>query len=131
MKNKLFAILVTAVAALTLTTAAYAQLRSITNDSTAASPKVRQMLNEQKAPAPAATPAMVCGKCADVRTAKLSPQTKGAEILTGAKQVTFLHSCTGCEIRLAVAGEGKAKHQVVIHKCSLDIPNAGACCAGK
>jgi hypothetical protein len=89
------------------------------------------MLNERKASAPAATPAMACGKCADVRSAKLTPQAKGAEIMTGAKQVTYVHGCGACDTKLTVAGEGKAKHQVATHTCSMDIAGTAGCCASK
>src|SRR5262249_41207930 len=55
----------TALAALAFTTAANAQYNPIDGDGIAASPKVRQMLNERKAsavPAVAVTPAMACPK---------------------------------------------------------------------
>jgi hypothetical protein len=123
--------IVTVIATLTITTAAYAQFKTISDDGIAASPKVRQMLNERKASAPVATPAMACDKCADVLTAKLSPQAKGAEVMTATRQVSFSHSCTGCETKLALAGEGKAKHQVAMHKCSLDVASTSGCCSSK
>ena len=123
--------IVTLIATLTITVAGYAQSKPGNDDGIAASPKVRQMLNERKAFAPAATPAMACEKCTTVLAARLRQQAKGAEVMTGIKQVSFSHSCMGCETKLAVAGEGKAKHQVATHKCSLDVASVSGCCSSK
>ncbi len=131
MKINLLSAIVTTAAALTVSTAAYAQYRTAGDDGIAASPKVRQMLNERKAAAPAATPAKICNPCADVRTARLSPQAKGAEVMTGAKQVTFSHACTGCETQWTVAGAGKAKHQGAAHTCAMSAASTAGCCASK
>src|ERR1035437_1497614 len=100
----------------------------------AASPKVRQMLNERKAStaiAIAALPAMTCPKCADVRTTEVSRQAKGAEVLTGVTKVTTRHTCAGCEVKWTVVGEGKGKHSVATHKCTADVPNNLVYCVPK
>ena len=125
--NRLLAIAV-AVAALAITTAARA------DDGVAASPKVRQRLNERKAPAPAAAAAstMACDKCTDSITAKGNPQAKGAEAMKGVMQAAITHDCSSCGTRLTVAGEGKAKHQVATHTCGMQTaPAAASCCASK
>jgi hypothetical protein len=121
----------TAIAALTLAGSAGAQYKAVGDDGIAASPKVRQMLNERKAsatPTIAVAPTMTCPKCADMRKEAVSRQPKGAEDLTGTKYVTYVHTCAGCETRLAVVGEGKSKHTVATHKCSADVPNPATCC---
>jgi hypothetical protein len=116
-----------ALAALALTTAA------IAGDGIAASPKVRQILNERKAsttPMVAAAPAMACPKCADVRTTEVNREAKGATVLAGAAtKIVTRHTCAGCEVKLTTVGEGKAKHTVAAHKCTAEVPNNLACCA--
>jgi hypothetical protein len=140
MKNQIRVIFVAATAAVTLSITPASALagsvgyRAVGDDGIAASPKVRQMLNERHASvgtATAAAPAMACPKCADVQTTKVSPQAKGAEIMTGAKQVSFMHTCAGCETKLTVADEGKAKHQVATHKCAAETPSNSNCCASR
>ena len=127
-------LLATVAAALTIATAAYAQYKPVGDDGVAASPKVRQVLNERQASVAsslAAAPAMACPKCADIRIAKISPQAKGAEILTGTKQVTYLHACTGCDTKLTLVGQGKAKHTVATHTCSMEAASTPGCCTSK
>ena len=122
------------IAVLVLASAANAQYKPVGDDGIAASPKVRQMLNERKASATTATaagPAMACSKCADVRTAQVSRQAKGAELLAGATKMATRHTCAGCEVKWTVAGEGKGKHSVATHKCTADVPNNLVCCAPK
>jgi hypothetical protein len=122
-----------ALAALALTTAANAQYKPIGDDGIAASPKVRQALNEQKAPAPqavAALPAMACPKCVDVLTTEANRQAKGGQVLAGtATQKVAKHSCTACQVTWTTVGEGKAKHIVAAHKCGADVANNASCCA--
>jgi hypothetical protein len=123
----------TALVAITVTTAVNAQYKPAGNDGISASPKVRQMLNERKAsPAPAVTvtPAMACAKCAEVFTTEVNRQAKGAQILVGtATQKVAKHTCTACETRFALVGEGKAKHTVAIHTCGADVLKPATCCA--
>ena len=120
-------------AALASAGTASAQYKPVADDGIAASPKVRQMLNEQKAsatPAVAVAPAMACLKCADVLTTEVNRQAKGSQVLAGtATQKVAKHNCTACEAKLAVVGQGKAKHTVATHKCSADVPNPTTCCA--
>jgi len=134
MKRNLLSAIATVVAALTFAGAAYGQYKAAGGDGIAASPKVRQMLSERHATVTsttAAAPAMACPKCADVQTAKASPQAKGAEVLDGAKQISYTHACTGCDTKLSVAGEGKAKQQVAAHTCTAETGSNLACCATK
>ena len=120
-----------ALAALTFASTVNAQSRPAGGDGIAAPPRVIQMLNERRAYIPAAaTHAMACPKCANVRTAEVNRQAKGAEILAGAATITVTkHTCTGCETKLNVAGQGKAKHMVATHTCAADVPNPKTCCA--
>lgn len=117
-----------AIVAMAFMSVAYAQY----NDGIAASPKVRQTLNEKKLPAnPAAAPvsAMSCPQCAEVLTSQVNRQAKGAEVLVGAKSTQIKHTCSGCEVNWTVVGEGKARHAVATHSCSADVPNNKTCCA--
>jgi hypothetical protein len=120
-------------AALALTTAANAQYKPAGDDGIAASPKVRQMLNERKAsaaPVVVVEPAMPCPKCADVFTTEVNRQAKGGQFLAGtATQKVAKHTCTACQVTWTTMGEGKAKHAVATHKCTADVPNPATCCA--
>ena len=134
MKTNLLCAITTAVAALTFATAAYAGYNPMGADGITASPRLRQTLNERHTSVAAATPAspaMTCPKCADARTAKVSPQAKGSEVMMGVKQVSYSHACPGCDTKFTVAGEGKAKHQVAAHNCTAETPNNLSCCATK
>jgi hypothetical protein len=133
MKTIRIPLMVATLATLTVTTAANAQYKPVGDDGIAASPKVRQILNERNAvatPAVAALPAMACPKCADVFTSEVNRQAKGAQVLAGtATQKVAKHTCTACETTLTVVGEGKARHTVTTHKCAADVPNPATCCA--
>ena len=121
-----------ALAAFTFATSASAQNKPVGDDGIAASPKVRQMLNERNAataPAVAAAPAMACPKCADVRTSVANPQAKTGELLAGtANKAVVKHTCSACQTTMSLQGEGKAKHQVATHTCSADVPKPAGCC---
>src|SRR5689334_8474171 len=103
-------LLVAGLCALTVSfaTAVHAQYKPAGDDGIAASPKVRQMLNERKAStAPVATPlsSMACPKCADIRTTEVNRQAKGAEILAGAATKTVMkHTCTDCSTKISTVG---------------------------
>jgi hypothetical protein len=123
----------TAIATLALASAANAQTKPANGDGIAASPKVRQLLNERPKPAAiyaSIAPAMACPKCIDVWTTKANPQAKGAEVLVAAAtRLVAKHSCNGCETSWAVVGGGKTKHSIATHKCSAEpATNNFACC---
>jgi len=122
-----------AFAVFAVTTRASAQFKPVGDDGIAASPKVRQMLNERKASAASTAfqaPAMSCPKCADVLKTELNPQAKGAQVLTGnASKLVARHTCAGCDTTIAIVGFGKARRSVATHKCTADVPNPATCCA--
>ena len=122
-----------ALTALTFVGTASAQFKPVGDDGIAASPRVRQMLNERKSsatPSVAALPGMACPKCADVLTTEANRQAKGGQVLARtATQKVVKHTCTACDTKLTVAGEGKAKHTVATHKCAAEVPNPATCCA--
>jgi hypothetical protein len=126
-------LLIAGLCALTVSfgTAVHAQYKPVGDDGIAASPKVRQMLNERKAstaPAATAVRSMACPKCADIRTTEVNRQAKGAEILAGAATKTGTkHTCTDCSTKIVTAGTGKAKHSVALHTCGTDVK--AVCCA--
>ena len=110
----MFATVTIAAFALAFASTASAQYKPVGDDGIAASPKVRQMLNERKAstaPVVAASPAMACPKCADVITTEVNRQAKGGQVLAG------------------TAIQKAAKHTVATHKCAADVPNQATCCA--
>ena len=111
---------------------ASAQYKPVGDDGIAASPKVRQMLNERNASTapPLASPAMACPKCADVLTTVGNPHAKAGQVLAGtATQKVIRHTCTACQTTMTVVGQGKARHTVATHKCSADVLNPTNCCA--
>src|SRR4051812_17808840 len=107
MKSILISSVTAAIAALTLTTAAFAQYKPVGDDGIAASPKLRQLLNDKLSttkPGPTmAGPTMSCKKCADVPSAELRPEAKGAEVISQARRVSFSHSCSSCRTELSTA----------------------------
>jgi hypothetical protein len=119
-------------AALALAVAANAQYKAVGDDGIAASPKVRQALNEKQASANIArakVAAMACPKCKDISVIEVNRQAKGAEILTGAAiKVVATHTCGGCDTKLEVVGTGKARHTVATHTCAAAVANNLTCC---
>ena len=123
------AAIVIAIAALNFTSAANAQSQATGDDGIAASPKVRQMLNERKVSVTPLVPTMACPKCADVMITELNRNAKGGEVLTGSSnRIVAKHACVACETTFAVVGEGKAKHTVASHQCVADVLNPATCC---
>jgi len=120
-------------AALALAGAANAQYKAVGDDGIAASPKVRQALNEKRASANTTTAkvaAMACPKCKDLNVIEVNRQAKGAEILTGAvNKVVAKHTCGGCDTKLDVVGTGKARHTVATHTCTAAVANNLTCCS--
>ena len=69
---------------------------------------------------------MACGKCKSEFITTVDGSARGAfkhTVLIGR------HLCGGCETTIAVAGNGKAKHDVVTHKCSSCGAESLACCS--
>jgi hypothetical protein len=128
----LAAILIASVGAAASANAQY----KFTGDGIAASPKLRQQINERIArstPAVAPVPTMACAKCKDTWMAqKDNSKGLGARTLMG--QTTKLvptHLCAGCGTDWSVAGTGKGSHAVATHKCSSCGSENFACCSGK
>jgi hypothetical protein len=116
---------------------ANAQYKATGGDGIAASPRLRQQLNDRAAQSTfivAVAPAMSCPKCTDawVAQADTSPKGSGARTLTG--QTTKLvakHLCEGCGAEWSVAGTGKGTKTVAAHKCSSCGAENLACCGAK
>jgi hypothetical protein len=69
---------------------------------------------------------MACGMCKSEFITTVDGSARGAfkhTVLIGR------HLCGGCETTIAVAGHGKAKHDVVTHKCSTPAVESLACCS--
>ena len=109
----------------------------VTGDGIAASPKVRQQINEREArlrPAVVLLPTMACPKCKDawVAQADTDPKGLGAKTLIGqATKLVPTHLCAGCGTDWSVTGTGKGSRTVASHKCSSCGAENLACCSGK
>jgi hypothetical protein len=121
-----------AIASIALASLAIGQAKAANDDGIAASPKVRQMMNERKmsnATKAVPAPVMACPKCVDTWTKQVNLQAKGAEVLTGtASKLVAKHSCKGCDTTWAVVGGGKSKQAAATHKCAAEPGNTFACC---
>ena len=126
-------ILIAALAGIALSwfaSSAQAQYKPTGDDGIAASPKLRQQLDEYKrnhspAPVPAAVAQMPCAKCKDQVTSRVDYSARGANKPT-IQVVT--HLCEGCGTDWAVIGHGKAKQSVATHKCTSCGAATLACC---
>ena len=102
-------------------------------DGIAASPKLRQALNERAASVSIATSkvsAMACPKCKDITVTEVNRQAKAAETMTGAaNKLVNKHTCAACETTSAVVGTGKAKQTVATHTCTAAVAKNLTCCA--
>jgi hypothetical protein len=127
------ALVAAALAVFALAGSANAQYQAVGADGIAASPKVRQALNQRQASAAVATTtrtAMACPKCKDVTVAQPNRQAKGAEILMGAAtKVVTTHACADCDTKLAMVGAGKATRTVATHTCTAPGVDRLVCCA--
>lgn len=107
-----------------------AQYKPVGDDGIAASPKLRQQLDEYKrnhspAPAPAEIAKMPCAKCEDKVTTRVDYSARGANKPT-IRVVT--HQCEGCGTDWSIVGHGKAKQSVATHKCTSCGAETLACC---
>ena len=107
------------------------------DDGITASPKVRAQLDERRArlqTTTAVVPSMACPKCTDHYVTVPVKGAKGGQILMAGAiptQKIAKHLCPSCETTIAVAGVGKAKHGVAIHKCVSCGSENLACCGTK
>ncbi len=69
---------------------------------------------------------MSCPKCKTEWSSRIDYTARGAN-----KPTVWVakHLCEGCDTTIAVVGHGKAKHDVVTHKCSACGAPDAACCA--
>lgn len=86
-------------------------------------------LNRSKAPssdkADTAIP-MSCPKCRSEWTSRTDYTARGA---MKPKVWVEKHLCEGCDTTISVVGHGKAKHDVVTHKCASCGATDASCCA--
>lgn len=115
------------IAVLTLAPTVKGQFNATGDDGITASPKVRAELKDWAARTlPSATkPAMACATCKDDYIKRTDWTVKGT---TKPTVIVAKHLCEGCDTSIAVAGVGKAKENVVTHKCSLDKAGKASCC---
>ena len=74
------------------------------------------------------TVAMACPKCKTINYTRVTKEWKGnvTQATPGTK-----HLCPGCENAFEVTGHGKAKKDVVVHKCSKCGSKDAFCCVVK
>ncbi len=116
--------LIAAVAAMAMSLfagTAQAQYRAVGDDGIAASPRLRERLDEytrNQTPAitPAAVTPMACPTCKDKVTERIDYTARGAN-----KPVVRVatHQCEGCSTHWTFAGVGKARHAVASHTCTV------------
>lgn len=113
---------------------AQAQYKATGDDGIAASPKLRQFLDEYKrgrtpAPPPKRLPQMSCPKCKDEHLRRVDWSARGAykPSITVTK-----HLCGGCRNTWLVSGHGRAKTTTAVHTCtSCGEENLACCSTGK
>jgi hypothetical protein len=66
-------------------------------------------------------------KCANCTDSLVSVVDKGTKGPNQAATKVVRHNCTACSTKIATEGSGKAKHDIAIHTCALDVK--AACCA--
>jgi hypothetical protein len=110
-----------------------AQYKAIGDDGVAASPKVRQMLNEIKtqkeaeALKPGDTIAMVCDKCKSVMIHNVTTDKGHVQVMTVGEK----HLCPGCNTYITVTGVGHGAKDEVKHVCERCGDKSVFCCATK
>lgn len=125
--------LIAALAAIALSLfagSAQAQYKAVGDDGIAASPRLRERLDEYQrnhasTPATAEVTPMPCAKCKDKVTTRVDYSARGANKPT-IRVVT--HLCEGCGTDWAVVGHGKAKQAVATHSCTSCGADTLACC---
>lgn len=71
---------------------------------------------------------MSCPKCKDVTVTYVEPTFKATE---PKEKVKTQHTCPGCSTTIVVEGHGKAKKDVVKHKCGKCGSHTAFCCTLK
>jgi hypothetical protein len=110
-----------------------AQNNAVGDDGIAASPKVRQHLNEIKtqkeaeALKPGDTIAMVCSKCKSVMIHNVTTEKGHIKVMTVGEK----HLCPGCESTITVVGVGHGAKNAVKHVCEKCGDDSVFCCASK
>ncbi len=132
--NKTLIATLAAIALLSFAGPVRAQYKPAGDDGIAASPKVRQMLNEIKtreqaeALKPGDAIAMVCAKCKSVMVHNVTTEKGHIKVMTVGEK----HLCPGCNTYIKVVGGGKqgAKDEVT-HVCEKCGEDSVFCCATK
>lgn len=81
-----------------------------------------------KALQPGDTVAMACPKCKTINYTRVTKEWKGNVTQTTAASK---HLCPGCENTVDLQGHGKAKKEVVVHKCKACGSKDAFCCVVK
>ncbi len=131
--NKTLIAALAALALLSFAAPVQAQYKPAGDDGIAASPKVRQMLNEIKtreqaeALKPGDTIAMVCTKCKSVMVHNVTTEKGHIQVMTVGEK----HLCPGCNTYITVVGVGHGAKNEVKHVCEKCGEDSVFCCATK
>jgi hypothetical protein len=132
--NKTLIVILASIALVSFASPMQTQYKAAGDDGIAASPKVRQMLNERKASSSAAVidVSMSCPKCKNVWDVRRNAEAKGAQVLVSAGVTTRAmpsHLCADCRNKWEVVGQGKAKQSIAMHSCTGCGALNVACCS--
>ena len=83
------------------------------------------LMKAQPAVSAAVVHSMSCAQCKDEFSTRCDVTARGA-----AKPSVLVarHLCPGCETKVSVTGHGKAKQDVVAHRCTLGQTQGSGCC---
>ena len=84
--------------------------------------------DDLKALQPGDTIAMACPKCKTIHVTRVTKEWKGHSTQS---VPTTQHLCPGCENTVDLQGHGKAKKEVVVHKCKKCGSEDAFCCVVK
>jgi hypothetical protein len=131
--NKTLIALLAGIALCSFAVPALAQVNAGSDDGIAASPKLRQQLNQIKSEKEAAALkpgdviAMVCSKCKSVMIHNVTTEKGHIKIMTVGEK----HMCPGCNSTITVVGVGKQSKDEVKHVCDKCGSDSVFCCATK
>ena len=141
-QHRVISVIATTVATMFIAQAR-AQNPAVGGDGIAASPKVRQALDERERSTRVLTLiksyqdvadlkdgdmiAMACPKCKTITVTYVNTEKGHIKTTTTGEE----HLCPGCEQKFTVVGEGKGKRDVVTHVCTKCGSTDAFCCVSK
>jgi hypothetical protein len=84
------------------------------------------LMKPQPAVAETSSHAMACPLCKDEFSTRKDTTARG---MTKPTVIVARHLCPSCETKLSATGHGKAKQDVVTHRCTAGSTQTSTCCA--